>query len=190
MSGKYHSWSAHPLSKIGLVGLLGLLLLVRLGYAQTLTENKSSILQGTLQILPVKPLPNNTPIQIQPGTPVHLVVTVENIGKHESPAGELYVKYAFIQPLDKEKGSVLFESEKKALPSIQPGKKVEIPFDNPHQIPSLPDYFRNDWPFREYKAMAIVNHEEHLIGTLAVNFSAYYYPGENIEIPAVILQKK
>ena len=45
---------------------------------------------------------------------------------------------------------------------------------------------RNDWPIREYQAVAVFPNDEKTIGTLAITFSAYYYPGIKKELPAKI----
>lgn len=187
MSENRQFWSRQGVLKISVLVVLGLLFLARIGYGQTqLADNKNVILQGSIQIQPTKPVPGDETGKIQPGTPVKLIVTVENKGNQNSPAGQLFVRYAFAHPLDKEKTSVLFETEKKPLPSIEPGKKIDIAFDTPHQIPSLLDFVRYDWSIRDYQAIAMINQEEHMIGTLAITFSAYYYPGIKKEFPVKI----
>lgn len=164
--------------------LFSLLLLARIGYGQIqMVEAKHAILQGSIHIQPVTPLPNDQTGKIQPGTPIKIVVTVENNSQYPSPAGELFVRYAFAHPLENEARSNIFETEKKPLPSIEPGKQIEIAFDTPHQLPSFLDFVRYDWSMREYQAIAEFNHEENLIGTLALTFSAYYYPGVKKELP-------
>lgn len=170
--------------------ILGLLLLARIGYSQTQTakETKAAILQGSIHTEPIKAIPGDQTGKIQPGTAVKLVVTVENKGGQINPPGQLYVRYAFAHPLENEAKSVIFETEKKPLPSIEPGKQVNIVFDTPHQIPSLLDFVRYDWSIREYQAIAIINQEENLIGTLALTFSAYYYPGIRKEFPIKIYE--
>ena len=179
MSDKTGYLRKSPFWQISAFTLFGLLLLARFGYAQSqLTEQKNVTLQGTIQLVPTKEMPGGAAGQIQPGTHVKFVVEVENNGPNPTPNGELFVQYAFAYPLDKEDSSVLFESEKKELPSIEPGKTIKIAFDASHQIPSLFDFIRNDWTLREYKAVALIDKKEHLIGTLALTFSAYYYPGK------------
>lgn len=187
MSEHHQSWSRHQLWKVGAFVILGFLLLARIGYGQTQVANdKNVILQGSIHIQPIKTIQEDQTGKIQPGTPVKIVVTVENKGQQISPEGQLYVRYAFAHPLDKEARSVIFETEKKPLPSIEPGKKVDIAFDTPHQIPSLLDFVRYDWSIREYQAVAVVHQEEYMIGTLAITFSAYYYPGIKKEFPTKI----
>jgi hypothetical protein len=184
MSENHQSLSRQRSLRVGVFIILGLLLLARIGYGQTqLVDTRNVILQGSIHIQPIKAIPEDQTGKIQPGTPVKIIATIENNGQQASPAGQLYVRYAFAQPLDKEAASVIFETEKQQLPSIEPGKKVDIAFDTPHQIPSLLDFVRYDWSIREYQAMAIINQEEHMIGTLAITFSAYYYPGVKKEFP-------
>lgn len=166
--------------KIAIFGVIALLLLARIGYGQI--PGKHSILQGSIHLLPANGSTDNEG-KIQPGTAVKLMVTVENKGMQESPAGELYIRYAFAHPLEHEKTSIIFETERKTLPPIEPGKKVDIPFDTSHQIPSLLDFVRYDWSLREYQAIAVIDKTESMIGTLAITFSAYYYPGIKKEFP-------
>ena len=168
--------------------ILGLLLLARIGYGQThLVDLKHGVLQGSIHIEPVQTVPGDQTGKIQPGTPVKIVVTVENKGLQESPPGQLYVRYAFAHPLENEASSVLFETEKKPLSAIEAGKKVDIAFDAVHQIPSVLDFVRYDWSIREYQAIAVINQEESMIGTLAITFSAYYYPGIKKELPTKVM---
>ena len=184
MSNENRIWSDRPIWKIGALTILGLLLLARLSFAQMqLTETEEAVLQGTVKLIPTRPLPNGEVSQIQPGTAVKLVVTVENTGQQASPSGELYVQYSYIHPLDKENGSILFESEKKPLPPIEPGKKVEISFDAVHQIPSLLDFIRYDWSYREYKAIAVIKKEEFMIGSLALTFFRLFLSGRKQRNP-------
>jgi hypothetical protein len=187
MSETHQSLSNRWPFRVLFVVVLSLLLLARIGYGQPqAVEIKQAVLQGSIHIQPVQPQPDDQTGKIQPGTPVKVVVTVENKGPQASPEGQLYVRYAFAKPLDHETTSIIFETEKKPLPSIEPGKQVNIAFDSPHQSPSLLDFVRYDWSMREYQALAVVNQEDHLIGTLAMTFSAYYYPGIKKELPAKI----
>lgn len=187
MSNIQHSLPRQRSLKIGLIVIFTLLLSASIGYSQTqTTANKNVILQGSIQIQPTKILPNGQVEQIQPGTPVKIAVTVENKGELASSAGELFVRYAYAHPLEKETTSMIFETEKKELPTIEPGKKIEITFNTPHQIPLLLDFVRDDWSMREYQATALINQKEYLLGTLAITFSAYYYPGMKKEFPTEI----
>jgi hypothetical protein len=168
----------------------GLLLLPHLSYSQTQASDiKDAILVGSIEVKPTKPLSGDRTDKIQPGTSVKLVVSVENKGQQASPLGKLYVRYAFAYPLEEEVSSIVFETEKKSLPSLEPGQKVDISFETTHQIPSLLDFVRDDWSIREYQAMAVIHPDEHLIGTLAITFSAYYYPGIKKEVPIKISRK-
>lgn len=167
--------------------LVAFFVFVQEGCAQTAVGNeKQVVLQGSISLKPSKPLPGDLTEKIQPGTAAMIDIVVENIGTKASMAGELYVRYALAHPLNKESTDLDFATEKRMLPSIEPGKKVEITFETPHLIPSLLDFVRDDWSIREYQAVAVVNHQEYPIGTLAITFSAYYYPGLKKEIPASI----
>lgn len=186
MSDHHQSLSGRRLLKVVVFVVIGLLLLARIGYGQIQVGGKHGVLQGSIHLQPVQAMPGDQTGKIQPGTAVKLVVTVENKGLHESPAGQLYVRYAFAHPLENEKASIIFETEKKPLPAIEPGKTLDIAFETPHQIPSLLDFVRYDWSIREYQAIAVVNNTENMIGTLAITFSAYYYPGIKKEFPVKV----
>lgn len=162
---------------------LGLIFLSCKGYSQALTDKENSILQGSIHIQSATTIPGNRTDKIQPGTPIKINVNIENEGQKASPLGQIYVRYAYTHPLDHEKSSVIFETEKKPLLSIEPGQHIEITFDTLHQTPSLNDFIRYDWPMREYQVIAIINQEECLLGSLALTFSAYYYPGIKKEFP-------
>lgn len=168
--------------------MICLLLLARkMGYGQVdSSQSKQAILQGSIDIRPAKPSAYNQKERIQPGTSVQLSTVVENRGSQTSPPGKLYIRYAFPRPLDDEHASTIFETEAVPLPPIEPGKKVEINFNTPHQWPSLMDFIRYDWPMREYQAIAVFDGTEKPIGSLAITFSAYYYPGIRKEFPTPI----
>lgn len=185
MSKNQQSLSRRRLIRVGVLIAIACLLLARLGYGQIL-GGKHGVLQGSIHLQPLQTIPSDQTNKIQPGTPVKIVVTVENKGLQESPAGQLYVRYAYAPPLENEAASVIFETEKKALPPIEPGKKVDIAFETPHHIPSLLDFVRYDWSIREYQAMAVVNNSDNMIGSLAITFSAYYYPGIKKEFPVKV----
>ena len=187
MSDHHQSLSGRRLLRAVVFIVICLLLLARIGYGQIQgSDRKHGILQGSIHLQPVQAFPGDQSGKIQPGTAVKLVVTVENKGAQESPAGDLYVRYAFAHPLENEAASVIFETEKKPLPPIEPGKKADISFETPHQIPSLLDFVRYDWSIREYQAIAVVNGTDHTIGTLAITFSAHYYPGIKKEYPVKV----
>lgn len=168
--------------------IIALLLLARIsyGYSQptpSSVDHKQAILQGTIHLKPTVTLGADQTVKIQPGTGVKLVVSVENKGDQESPPAQLFIRYSYAKPLDNEAHSVIFSTERKTVPPIQPGQSTDISFDAVHQTPSLIDFVKYDWPIREYQAILVTNHEEHLIGTLAMTFSAYYYPGVRRELP-------
>lgn len=190
MSEIHQSKSSFTIWKAGALTILVLLLIVRIGYGQTqLADQKNILLQASIELYPSQTIPGNETGKIQPGTQVKVMVTVKNKGQQKNPAGQLYVRYAFAHPLENEKGSMIFETEKKPLPPIEPGNKAEIKFDGLHQIPSLLDFIRDDWSLREYQAIAIIDKEEYMLGTLAVTFSAHYYPGMKKELPTTISPK-
>jgi hypothetical protein len=161
--------------KISALVVLGLLVLARVGYSEAKAgDSTSAILQGTIRIQPVV---GGNQERIQPGTPVKFKVMVENKGEQASPSGQIFLRYAFAKPMQNETGSIIFESEKKDLPSIEAGKEIEMSFDLAQELPSISDFVRDDWALREYQAVVEIYKESRIIGTLALTFSAYYYPG-------------
>lgn len=177
--------------RVGVGCVIGLFFLMRAGYGQHAPEiSKQTTLLASIHVEPTNAAPGNHKSKIQPGTPVKLAVIVENKGAHPSAAGELYVRYAFAQPLDKEKNSLAFETEKESLPVIEPGQQVTVEFKTTHTLPAVFDFVRDDWSLREYQAIAVIDHEEKLLGTLALTFSAYYYPGIRKEFPASVNYKE
>lgn len=187
MSDHDQSLSGRRLLRIVVFVVICLLLLARIGYGQIQgVDRRYGVLQGSIHLHPTQALLGDQTGKIQPGTTVKLAVTVENKGLQESPAGELYVRYAFAHPLENEAGSMIFETEKKPLPVIEPGKTVDIAFETPHHIPSVLDFVRYDWSLREYQAIAIISGSSNMIGTLAITFSAYYYPGIKKEFPVKV----
>lgn len=170
---------------VGIV--VGLFLLMQTSYGQKVADlSKQTILLASIVIEPVKLTNNHHHEKIQPGTPVKVAVTVENKGSLASAAGDLYVRFGFAKPLEQEAQSIIFETEKKPLPTIAPGQSVTIEFTTPHQLPAVFDYVREDWALREYQAIANIDHQEKLLGTLALTFSAYYYPGIRKEFPTPV----
>lgn len=151
------------------------------GYQQT-SESSHAILQGSIDAIPAKPILDSDE-KIQPGTPVKLSLTIENKGTVTSSPGEVFVRYAYAKPLEEQPRSILFTTEKKPFPAIPAGEKVTLFFDKEHELPSLLDFIRYDWSMREYQAIVEVEKQEKTIGTLAITFSAYYYPGIKKEFP-------
>lgn len=135
-----------------------------------------TFLQGMIVLQATKTI-NDKELRIQPGTAVKLALTVQNKGKNPSKAGEVFIRYAFAKPLDKQPNSTLFQTEKAPLPSIAPGESITIDFKTEHRWPSLLDFVRDDWLMREYQAFVQTDKGEKMIGALAINVSAYYYPG-------------
>lgn len=144
---------------------------------------QSAILQGTIDVEALKPVSQEERHKIQPGTPLKLSVEIENIGEGKSSASEIFVSYAFAHPLENQKGSRLYTSEKKELPSIEPKEKIKISFITPHITPTLTDFIKYDWPLREYQLILVQEGKEKIIGTLPLTFSAYYYGGIKKEYP-------
>lgn len=169
--------------KLTLLFVIAFLMLFQGVFAQT--EVKQAILQGAV-LVQAQPQPTQYQTdKIQPGHSVKLSILVENKGNAASPPSQIYIRYAFAKPLDKDPNSILFETEKVDLPIIEAGNSVELTFDAMHKWPVLPDYIRNDWGMREYQALV----DGKIIGTLAITFSAYYYPGIRKEIPVAIPSK-
>lgn len=168
--------------RIGIPFVLAVIIWTNLGHSQTvIAPTETATLEGTISIHPTRPL--EEPSQVQPGSAVKLRIKVENLGKAASAPGQVYIRYAFSKPLHNEPSSVLFETEKALLPSIEPGKSVEITFQTLHQLPSILDYIRNDWAMREYQGIIKIDDSEKMISSLILTISAYYYPGIHKEYP-------
>jgi len=114
---------------------------------------------------------------IQPGTPMHLRALVKNIGTKKNASGEIFIRFAFPDPLHNQKSSVLYQSETKQIPPITPGEEIEVVFEKTHRWPSLFDFIRHDWAMRNYEAVIKVGEEEQITGRLTIAFSASYYEG-------------
>lgn len=162
--------------------LLAFVAYVTMGFAQDSDPN--AILIGTISYQPLKPMEEKD--RVQPGTTVKLKVEVKNKGRVANIPGKIFIRFAFAKPLENKTNSVLFQTEAVALPSIQPDGKIEISFEKPHQWPSLLDFVRYDWLMREYQAIMEVEGKESMIGSLAITYSAYYYPGIRKELPAAV----
>lgn len=164
--------------KIALGLIIIAFVLARVGFKQHyLKPQTNSVLQGNIHIEPLSPLPNETKVKVQPGTAVKISLTIENKGEQTTPAGDVFIKYAFPSPLENEPTSVLYQTEKVSLPAIAPQKSTTITFAKPHQWPSLIDFIRYDWAMREYQAVFVTGGQQNVIGTQAITYSAYYYPG-------------
>lgn len=147
------------------------------GYANTSAVGRgAAIITGSLKLQPERLISTDEPSKIQPGTAVKLLLEIKNSGHAPSPAGEIYVRFAFAKPLDTRPNSVIFKTEKVALPSLAPGETKEISFTATHLIPSVTDFIRNDWPMREYEAIYIADNTEHVMAILPLTYSVYYYP--------------
>ena len=147
------------------------------------TMEKQATMQAAILVQPtIQPTQFQTD-KIQPGQSVKISLLAENIGDTASPASKIFVRFALAKPLDNEPSSILFETEAKELPVIQPGNSLEIAFEKTHKWPSISDFIREDWGMREYQAVIQVEGQQEIIGSLAVTFSAYYYPGIRKELP-------
>lgn len=151
-------------------------------------DAKTAILQGSIELHAADSYEKN-PCEgkwILPGKSLKCSVVVENSGSEESPKGELFVRYGFAPPIDEKPESILFETEKKPLPSLLPGESQEIFFDKLQQTPSIIDFVHHDWLMREYEAIAVIDKKEKVIGAVGLTLSAYYYPTIKKEYPSKI----
>lgn len=149
---------------------------------QQTNQAQGAVLQGSIHLIPT----SDESGKIQPGTNIKVAVTVENKGDSVSQNGSMYLRFALAHPLGAHQTSVIFETEKKPLSAIKPGEKIEIAFESPQKTPSVLDFVRDDWSLREYQAIAVIDDKEYVIGTLALTFSAYYYPTLKKELPIKI----
>lgn len=154
-------------------------------YSHNGNEPDFALLQGDICLTPLKPL-SDSEMKIQPGTPIKLSMTVENKGLQSSSSGEVYIRYAFSRPLENDYRSIIYQTERVALPPLAPQEKLTVHFEKEHFLPSLIDFVRDDWPMREYQAIVEFNGLQKAIGTLAISVSAYYYPGVKKELPAIV----
>lgn len=161
--------------------LLALMIGVQFANAQ---ETGNPILVGSIGYEPLKQMEAKD--QVQPGTSVKLKVEVKNKGKAANKPGKIYLRFSFVKPLESESNSVIFQTEQVDLPAIQPEGKVEIHFEKTHQWPSILDFVRYDWSMREYQAIVVIENKESMIGSLAITYSAYYYPGIRKELPVIV----
>ena len=165
-----------------------LLLSIRvLVHSQEVETRQISILQGKISVEAVKGTDRTN--KIQPGSSVKLLLRIDNEGPEPNKPGYATIRYAFSKPLHNQPNSIIFQTEKIKVPSIEPGKSINIAFTKTHQWPSLIDFIRYDWSMREYQAILDIEDNEKIVGTLAITFSAYYYPGiteeYSIEVPGI-----
>lgn len=134
--------------------------------------------------------PHSTREHVQPGTVIQLQASVKNVGNAPSEAGEMQIRFAFPKPLDKQQNSVIFKTETVHLPSIAPGEQVSLLFKEKHQWPTLFNFIRSDWAMREYQAVATIDREEKVVGSMMIAFSAYYYEGASSDRPVAVSSRK
>jgi hypothetical protein len=114
--------------------------------------------------------------KFQPVFPVTISAVVKNKGAAPSKPMQILVRYAYPQPYHDAGHSVTYETEKVELPAIQPAANLEIKFQKPHPLPTIADFVQDKWPMRQYQAVVLADGKEQVIGTLALTYSAYYYP--------------
>ena len=121
--------------------------------------------------------------KIIPGQPVKLKALVKNSGSKKSLRSKIQVIYDYTKPLKSESEKPLYTSKVVEIPEIEPGKSFLVEFDTPHKLPSIADFITEDWALREYQAVLTEADTPKIIGSLAITFSAYYYPAVHKEIP-------
>ena len=155
---------------------LALCLALVIGTGQTYgeTATSSTVLHTAIMIKTTKDIGEG---KIQPGTPVNIALKVSNDCDEPSPAGEMFVRFAVEPSLGNHPHSLVFETEKVALPSLKAGEQREILFYKQHQLPCLIDFIRDDWLLHEYQAVFVSDNNEVVIAAMPLTVSAYYYPG-------------
>jgi len=151
----------------------------------TANDSDSAILEATVDILPSQ-ITNENPRLINPGIPVKLVAKIKNVGSRANQPGRLYVRFTFPKPLENQKNGTLFTTELVVLPPINPGQSAFLEFETLHSTPSLNDFIRNDWNLRHYQAVVVFGESEHIIGSVPLTFSCFYYPGQEHESPTAV----
>jgi hypothetical protein len=141
-----------------------------------------AIIEATISAVPAQ-APTQEREKIQPGSTMLLKIALKNVGSVPSAPGEIFVRFAFPKPLVNHPQSILYESEKIALPSLLPGNETIISFTKPHTWQTVFDFVRDDWGMRSYQAIVNINGEEKIIATMPISFSAYYYAGPNSQSP-------
>jgi len=158
------------------------MLLVMLGSTVTCAEQPGAILEAEIMTMPFHSY-GAIPDRIQPGSQVKLSLKIKNVGNEENAPGTIYIRFLFAKPLETQKNSLLFNTEKLTLPPIKPGEEVTLAFSKMHKWPSVFDFVRDDWAMRRYQAVATIDGREYVIGSRSIAFSAYYYEGPNKRIP-------
>lgn len=148
-----------------------------------------ALLQTSINAIPQNN-PHSTREHVQPGTVMQLQASVKNVGNSPSEAGEVQIRFAFPKPLNYQENSVIFETETVHLPSIAPGDQVSLLFKKKHQWPTLFNFIRSDWAMREYQAVASIDGQTTVIGSMMIAFSAYYYEGASFEKPVAVSSRK
>ncbi len=119
---------------------------------------------------------SDNPQHFQPVFPVQISTTVINKSTSATKPQKVLVRYAYPQPHQKSLESIIFETEAVDLPILQPGEEKNIVFTKGHQLPTLADFIHQDWPMRQYQSVTVQEGSEQVVGTLALTYSAYYYP--------------
>jgi len=143
------------------------------------------ILKATVKINVISSPDRFNPGSIMPGSTVKVGAIVKNTGDQENKRGQIYIRYAFADPLHKEPNSIVFETEKEDLPAILPDHTSVITFSKTHTWPSVFDYLRDDWNMRQYQVVVVVDGQESVIGhsTIAVSASYSNQNEHNIQPP-------
>lgn len=166
--------------------LIGVLVFTGYEYIpEIISHTNKALLEGEINIVAVKPSGEDS-YKIAAGSQVKFSAKIKNIGKLSSAPGQAVIYFAFLKPLDDHAKSLLFETEKVALPSLQANQEIEVIFKNTHQWPALADFIKNDWPMRQYQLVVLIDNQNATIGTKAISFSSYYYAGPAHEIPTAV----
>lgn len=150
-------------------------------------SNNEVCLQAIIHAVPLQSPGEEKALKVQPGTPMTLKVIVKNTGNIQSSPGEISLRFTFPHPLDNHFDALLFETEKKELPSIDAKGEITLSFSKPHQWPTIYEYISQDWGLRQYQAIVDMRDDKDLIiGTQSIAFSGYYYEGVPLERPLKI----
>ncbi len=148
--------------------------------AQVSGQDLGAQLQSNIAFISLKPNSG----KIAPGSQVKLSAAIRNVGDLPNNPGTIYIRFCFQPQIKSNQPSIIFESEKIEIPSIQAGEEYSVEFTKPHLWPTLFDFVKHDWGMREYEAVIQVDGKELVTGTRAIAFSAYYYEGTSREIPS------